>query len=572
MKDLLRYMKPYRGRLALMCFLYVIMTLSGLLMPTVMSAIVNTGITNKDMDYIIKMGLVMLGLAAAALLCGILVTKVNAYVSSNFTRSVQKEVFRKVNTLSFEEFGKVGTSSLLTRSTEDVFMLQDASSSFMYVLAVVPIYFIGGCALAFATDWLLALVLVVIAPLVLFIVRLVTKNMGKLWEQSDKYIDMQNRVVRERLSGIRVIRAFDKEDHEHERIAYATHEMADNIIKANVRAGTINPLAILLLNLATVVMLYIGSVRLQTEATLTAGGIIATIQYVALIMNALLILSWTIAWIPHLRVCINRVGEVLRMQGLPQGVSSGETLDGSVCMDHVSFYYPDAEAPALRDVNIDIHPGEVAAIIGGTGSGKTSVARLIMDFYHPTEGSIRLGGRDYTTVNSETVRDNVSIALQKSMIFEGTIGENLRMGKPDATDAELDEVTRIAQIHDFIMEQEGGYGYLLTQAGANLSGGQKQRINIARTILKPASVYVFDDSFSALDYLTESKLRRELNHYLEGKTQLIVTQRAATAMRCDKVYVMDRGQIVGAGTHEELLESCSIYREIYDSQLGGKRA
>lgn len=569
MKIIFQYIKPYKGKLILVGSLYLASTVCSLLMPYLMSSIVNNGIQAQDMNLILKVGALMLVLALAALACGIFTTKVNSHISTNFSRDLRNSVFQKINSLSFEEYASIGTSSLLTRATHDIFNIQEASVSFTYVIVTFPILFIGGAILAFTSDWLLSLVLVLMAPLVILIVWLVTRRTGALWDNSDKYIDMQNKVVRERLSGLRVVRSFDKEEHEHKRISFATEEMAKNIIKANVLAGVINPLSLFLMNLATIAMLYIGAMRIQTEAWLTAGDIIATIQYVALIMNGLLVLSWTFIWLPHLKVCVRRVSEVLKLKGQGETSSSGEILNGEIHLENVSFSYGDSEQPALQGINMDIKNGEIVSIIGGTGSGKTTVMKLLMDFYPPTMGRITLGGKDYNELTRETVRDNISIALQKSMIFEGSIEENIKMGKKDATTDELERVTTIAQINDFIKAQEGGYGHRLAQSGSNISGGQKQRFNIARTIIKPASVYIFDDSFSALDYLTESKLRKELNRYLEGKTQIIVTQRAATAMRSDKVYVMDRGRIVGCGTHEELLENCPIYKEIYDSQLGG---
>ncbi|MDO4564539.1 MAG: ABC transporter ATP-binding protein [Clostridia bacterium] len=569
MRQIFRYIKPYRRKLVLVGLLYLVSTMCSLLMPYLMSSIVNDGIQAHDMGMIIRIGVLMLLLAAMALGCGIWTTRVNSKVSTGFSRDLRNSVFQKINSLSFEEYASIGTSSLLTRATHDIFNIQEASVSFVYVIVTFPVLFIGGAVLAFTSDWLLALVLVALAPLVLLIIWLVTRRMGNLWENSDKYIDMQNKVVRERLSGLRVVRSFDKELHEHRRIEFATKEMAKNIIKANVLAGVINPLSLFLLNIATIAMLYIGAVRIQSEAWLTAGDIIATVQYVALIMNGLLVLSWTFVWLPHLKVCVRRVSEVLALKGQPAEQVSGEVLSGEIKLENVSFSYGDSEQPVLQNIDIDIKNGEIVSIIGGTGSGKTTVMKLLMDFYAPTGGRISMGGRDYSTLSRETVRDNIAIALQKSMIFEGTIEENIKMGKKDASPDELERVAEIAQISDFIHSQENGYSYKLAQAGANISGGQKQRFNIARTIIKPASVYIFDDSFSALDYLTESKLRKELNRYLKGKTQIIVTQRAATAMRCDKVYVMDRGRIVGVGTHEELLSSCPIYKEIYDSQLGG---
>ena len=569
MKTILLFVRPYRRRLALIGALYVFATLAGLFMPYLMSDIVNVGIRGQNMPYILGRGGLMLLLAALALLCSLWTTKLNAGVAAGFMEALQTAVFQKINSLTFEEYTGIGTASLLTRSTDDIFAVQNAANSIVYAVVTVPVLFIGGAVLAFASDWLLSLVLILLAPAVLLIVCFVTRHLDKLWDNSDRYVDMQNRVVRERLSGIRVIRAFDREQHEHRRAAFATEEMAKNIITANVRMGMINPVSILLLNLCTVAMLYIGAVRMQAEPLLRAGDVIATVQYVALMMNGLLVLSWTFAWLPQIRVSVRRIAEVLRLPGQPAAVAQPEHLAGSIRLSHVTFRYPGAETAALTDISMDVQEGEIVAVIGGTGSGKTTLMKLLLAFYPPSEGEIRLGGRAYDTLPRETVRDNFAVALQKSMIFEGTIAENIRMGNADATDAAVESAARDSQLADFIASHEEGLDYPLTQAGSNLSGGQKQRVNIARTIIRDASVYVFDDSFSALDYLTESRLRTALNRRLAGKTQLIVTQRAATAMRCDKIYVLDRGRVAGAGTHEQLLGSCTIYREIFESQLGG---
>ena len=569
MKEIYKYLKPYRKKLILVGFLYAISTMCGLFLPYIMGNMVNVGIANSDMKYIYSMGGVMFGLSCIALTSGAVTAKINAKISTSYTCDIQKAVFKKVNSLSFEEYGSIGTSSLLTRSTHDIFMLQEAASSFVYAIVTVPILFIGGCVLALKSDWLLALVMLFLVPLVVLIVWLATRNMETLWDTSDKYVDIQNRVVRERLSGIRVIRAFDKEKREHNRIINATNTMADNIIKANVKASSINPLSLFLLNISTVVMLYIGYVRIQNEAFLTAGDIIATIQYVALIMNALLVMSWTIILLPHLKVCINRIGQVLKLQGVSVGGMKKAVLSGSLRFNNVTMSYGDGE-DVLSNVSLDIKNGEIVGIIGGTGSGKSSIIRMIMGFYKQKNGGeILMGGKDYSQLSKEEIRNNVAVALQKSMIFEGSIAYNIRMGNPEATDQEIKKAAEIAQIADFIDGLDDKYDHILTQSGANLSGGQKQRINIARTILKPASIYIFDDSFSALDFLTESKVRRGLNEFLKGKTQIIVTQRAATAMGCDKVYVLDNGKVVGFGSHEELLKKCTIYKEIYDSQIGG---
>ena len=573
MKTILPFLKPYRGKLILTGVLCVVSTLEGVFLPYLMSRIVDDGIAVGDMGEIFKIGALMLALALCSMLCALLNGAVNARVSSGFSSDLVHGIFRKATRLSFETFSKVGTSGLLTRSTHDVTTIAEASSMFVNVVIIVPILMAGGIAFAFLSDRVLALVLLLSLPLAFLVLYPIVRHLDALWKLSDEYIDEQNRLMRERLSGIRVIRAFDKEAHEHGRIAHATEEMAKYIIRANVRAGYVNPLCMLILNLATVVMLLVGAARLQDpellRAGLTAGGIIATVQYVALILNGVMMLSWTFVFLPHLKVCVNRVSEVLELPDMPDEPSDGTRYAGDLVLKDVSFSYPDSELMTLSDINIEVKNGETAALIGGTGSGKSTILKLLLALYQPTSGTITLDGRDYAALGRSAVRDNVSAALQKGMVFEGSLLENVRMGCPDANEEEVKNVLEIAQMREFAESHEEGLGYRLAQSGSNISGGQKQRISIARTILKPASVYIFDDSFSALDYLTESRLRKALNQYLAGKTQIIITQRAATAMRCDRIYVLEQGRIVGSGTHESLLKDCTVYREIVHSQLGG---
>lgn len=576
MKIILRYLKPYQKPLILTGVLCLAFTLGGAFLPYLMSRIVDDGIATGNMGVIVRLGGLMLLLAIVSMLCAIWMGAVNARISAGFSHDLTRSIFDKASALDFENFSKIGTSGLLTRSTHDVSTLSGASSMMVNVVVVVPILMIGGVAFALLSDRVLALILLLAMPIAFLILFPIVRHLDRLWKLSDEYIDEQNRLMRERLSGIRVIRAFDKEAHEHGRIAHATEEMAKYIIRANVRAGYVNPLCMLVLNLATVVMLLVGANRLQNpelmQAGLTAGGVIATVQYVALILNGVMMLSWTFVFLPHLKVCINRVTEVLELPDEPADAGDGTILGGDLVLNHVGFAYPGSELKTLSDVSMTVKAGETAAIIGGTGSGKSTVLKLLLDFYPPAEGSISLGGVSYETIGRGGVRDNVSAALQKGMVFEGTLLDNVRMGNPDADEDAVKTVLDIAQMTDFVESHEEGLSYRLAQAGANISGGQKQRISIARTILKPASVYVFDDSFSALDFLTESKLRKALNRYLAGKTQIIITQRAATAMRCDHIFVIEQGSIVGSGTHAELLRTCTVYREIVRSQLGGDAA
>lgn len=545
----------------------VLQSLCALFLPYVMSDIVEIGIRNSDMDYILQKGAVMLALAVGAIICALLYNVVSAKFSSQFGVGIRKQLFNKVNTLNFEQFASLGTGSIITRATDEIGWLEDVVGSAPYVLINAPTLFIGGVVLSFKGDWLLPLIFLSIALVALAVATFITTRMSKYWKRGDKYTDVQNRVVRERLSGIRIVRSLNKENYEHGRAVFATNQMNNSFVKANSIAGLISPLVSLFLNIATVAVVYVGAIRLQNSSTLKAGDILSTIQYISFILSAILMLSWSISSVPHVKVSLERIAEILDMKNDRESPSSGEKLGGSVEMEKVCFAYGGSAQDALHDIDFYAHEGETVGIIGGTGSGKTTLTKMILDFYPEKSGELRLGGKSYGELSPATVRDNVSVALQKSMIFEGTIADNVKMGCPNATDEQLAEVLKIAQLSEFLADKAEGVNYMLTQAGNNLSGGQKQRVNIARAILKSASVYIFDDSFSALDYLTEANLRAALNVYLQGKTQIIVTQRAATAMHCDRVYVLDNGNVVGVGTHEQLLENCRIYREIYDSQM-----
>ncbi len=569
MKHLLKFIKPFWGELVILMCLYAAATLCALFMPYVMSNIVEIGIKNRDMPFILREGAIMIALALAAFICALITNRVASNFSSKIAVTMRKTVFNKVNTLSFEQFSEIGTGSLITRTTEDIGWMEETISQVPYVMITCPIMFIGGIALSFKGDWVLPLILLGASVVVLAITTLITSSLEKHWQRGDEFTDVQNRIVRERLSGVRVVRAFDKDSYEHKRSAKAISEMNNSFVKANTISGIVSPVASLFLNMATVAIIYVGAMRAQNVDTLKTGDILATIQYIALIANAVLVLSWTISFIPHIKVSMRRIVAILNVDNGTADESSGEVLNGDIKFDKVNFAYDNAANNVLSDVSLDIANGEIVGIIGGTGSGKSTLVKILLDFYSVKGGDRYFGNVNYKDLTPATVRDNVAVALQKSMIFEGTIADNVKMGNKDATDEQIAEVLEIAQMSRFIESKEEKLDYKLTQAGANISGGQKQRINIARTILKPASVYVFDDSFSALDYLTEANLRKSLNKYLEGKTQIIVTQRAATAMRCDKVYVLDEGKVVGCGTHKELLNNCTTYKEIYDSQMGG---
>lgn len=567
-KFLFKYFKKYKLSLALTGVLYLVASASALAMPNLMSRIIDDGIRNSNIKTVYVLSGIMLSIAVVSFLLAIVGKKMNAVVSNSIAEDMRNDVFEKINSLTFEEFSSIGSSSLLTRANEDVFALQDVANSFVYAVTNVPVMLFGGVILSLLKDFSIALILLSIIPIVAFIVFLLVKKMGRLWEISNKYCDKQNKLVRERLTGIRVIRAFDKERYEHGRISEATDVMADNMIRANVLSSLITPVSLLLLNVVTVAVIYVGAIRMQNPAILKAGDIIAIIQYVGIASNGLLAAVWVFAWLPHFKVSARRVNEVLSLKGVPESEGKAKYIRGDIRITNLSFTYPHAKLPALTDVNMNIEEGETVAIIGGTGSGKTTLIKLLAGFYEPTEGTILFGGYDYSALTTDDVRSNISVALQKSMIFEGTIKDNVMMSKTDAGDEEVFHALETARMADYVNSHKEGIYYELSQSGANLSGGQKQRINIARTIFKKSSVYVFDDSFSALDFLTESKLRRALSVELKGKTQIIITQRISTAIHSDRIFVMANGKIVGEGSHDDLINTCEIYKEIYASQMG----
>ena len=574
MRKLLSYLKPYRGKIALATLLMAISAVCDLLLPTLMSNVLDKGVYGAaeadTFPYILKTAGLMLATSLVSLAAVAGGYWVVYHVISGYTWSLRSALFRKVHTMTLAEVSRIGTSNLVTRSTHDVGTLNWVISMLCGNLVIIPLMFLGAVFLCMRKDFSLSLVIVCAVPLLIAVVMLMSKKIAHLWEVSDDYCDKQNDLVRERLRGVRVIRAFDRERYAHERVTEATRVMADNIIRANVRMAIIDPMAAFVLNAAALLMVYLGGIRMERGSGLTAGDIFAMIQYINIILGAIISVSFAIVMLPHAKVAAKRLSQVTESTGLEDDrPAEGRSFSGSVDLDRVSFTYPGSKLPALTDVDLHIRAGEWVSVIGGTGSGKTTLAELLLAFRKPTEGSLRFDGLDTATLSPKDVRNNISCALQKSMLYAGTVAENLRMAKPDATDDELWAALELAQVADFIREQPEGLGFKLEPAATNVSGGQKQRLAIARAILKDAPIYIFDDSFSALDFLTEAKVRKALNEKLAGRTRIVITQRVVSAMHCDRIFVLADGALVGAGTHGELLKNCAIYREIFLSQTGG---
>ena len=544
-----------------------------LLLPFVMSEIVEKGISEQNIPFVWQYAVIMVLLAIVSVAANIISAKLNTAISAGYSSDLCRVTFEKINSLSYTNYTKIGPSGLLTRATDDIWNVEETITSLPYTLFTVPIMFIGSAVLAFLADPVLSAVFMLSIPPILILVLILMRPLYDMWDKSDKYVDMQNKIVRERLAGLRVVRAFNNEKREHGRAKFATEEMAKYMIRANTRGGMVDPFAMLLLNLATVAVIYFGGIRAQAGSGISTGGIIAVLQYIGMITNAVISISWTLAWLPKVKVSMRRLNEIHSNpdeETIPEG--EGDVPNGfDIEINNLSFTYPDSTKNVLENLSLTVKQGEQIALIGGTGSGKSTLIKLLAGLFEPSEGEIIIGGASYKDMRKVDVRSHFSVALQKAQIFEGTVRDNIKMGKPDATDEEVYKVLGLSKMAEFVDSHEEGLDYILVGSGQNVSGGQRQRLNMARTVIKEADVYIFDDSFSALDFLTESEIKENYSALLRGKSRIVATQRISTAMSADRIYVLDNGRIIGVGTHRELLSSCPIYREIADSQLGGRK-
>ncbi len=570
MKALIPYLKPYWKWMALAAASMSLSTVCDLMLPTIMSELLNSGVYLADMDRVLRCCLGMLAVALVGIGAYLLGLRLSTKVVAEFCRDLRGTVFQKVHGMTFEEFGKLGTAALVTRASHDVQTVSWIASELCGTVIMIPVLFFGGVFLAMAKDVALSLVLLAVVPVIIVVVLRVGRTIIPLWEKADEYIDKTNGFMRQRLRGIRVIRAFNAEDREHEKIEHAIDVMSESFIRSNIAMGLISPLAMLLLNLVAVLVVWFGGIRLDQGSGLTGGDIFAIIQYISLVSNGLIMGAFTIIMFPQAQVAAKRIGQVLTAQTMADPVARQNlALSGDIRFQNVTFRYQGADEPALEAVDFHIRPGEKIAVIGGTGAGKSTLVSMLLGFHVPTQGHVLLDGRPTTELSRHAMRENMAVVLQNATIYSGTIRDNVRMGDPNATQEQILEALEAAQAMEFVGTFPEGLDHVIKQSGKNLSGGQRQRLSIARALLRQVPIYVFDDSFSALDFLTEANLRQALNTRLQGRTQLIITQRITSAMHCDRILVLDRGVLVDQGNHRELLDRCRVYQEIYASQTGG---
>ncbi|MFT8363559.1 MAG: ABC transporter ATP-binding protein [Sporolactobacillus sp.] len=572
MIQLMRYMKPYKWAAAVSVLFVFLQSLANLYLPTLMSDIVDTGVVKGNMPYVYKIGFYMLLVTLLAGVFTVIANYLASKVASRFGRDVRNNMFAHVETFSLKEFDQIGTSSLITRTTNDIAQIEQVFMMILKMMVMAPLMCIGGIIMAVNKDAKLSLVLVVSVPLLILVVAILGKTAIPIFKQIQKKLDRMNLVLREQLTGIRVLRSFNRETYEQLRFDRANQDVTDISIRINKIMATAMPLMMLIMNLATVAIVWFGGLRISS-GQMQVGDLMAFIQYAMQIMFSVLMGAMMFIMIPRAQVSAGRVNEVLSIQPdirdrTTADWSQEDAKDGAVInFDQVTYRYPGAENPAVSDISFTALPGETTAIIGGTGAGKTTLLNLILRFFDADSGTVSVSGHDVRDWQLDCLRRVIGYVPQKIQLFKGTVSENIRYGNPLATDEEVKEAARVAQADGFIAAADKGYDGFLTQGGTNFSGGQKQRLAIARALVRQASIYVLDDSFSALDYRTDSALRAELKKMTLKATVLIVAQRVSTVLNADKIIVLDEGKVAGMGTHKQLMGTCKVYQEIVASQL-----
>lgn len=569
MKEMLKYYKPYIPIILLIIAALFGQAMCELALPGYMSDIINFGIIKSDMSYIYKTGAIMLLVALAVVICTGLAGLFSARVAAKSSRDIRSALFRRVTAFSAAELERFSTASLITRSTNDVQMVQQSTVMILRLACFAPIMGIGAVIKALRTSvplsWTIALAVLAILLIMALAFFLVMPKFKVLQSKLDRI----NLIMGERLSGLLVVRAFTMEPYEEDRFDEANLELKKINIFVNRAMSFLMPALMLVMNLSSILIVWVGS-KLIDAQNLLVGDMLAFMQYAMQIIISFLFITMMFIMIPRAVVSGQRIGAVLKVEpsinDAPDCVEA-DSPAGKIEFRDVSFAYPDAEEKTLSHISFTANPGETTAIIGGTGSGKSSLISLIPRFYDVTEGEILLDGTDIRRISQKSLRQAIGYVPQKGILFSGTIASNLRYAKEDASSEEMREAAEIAQAMDFIREKPEGFEEPVAQGGTTVSGGQKQRLSIARALLKNPKIYLFDDSFSALDFKTDAALRKALKEKVGNSTFIIVAQRINTIMDADKIIVLDEGQIAGIGTHSQLLKECGVYREIASSQL-----
>ena len=567
---LARYRRPITGLL----ILSLAGTMAALLLPSLNAAIIDEGVAKGDTAFIWRTGGMMLAVTLVQVGCSIWATYLGAKTAMSFGRDVRGALFERVLSFSSRELNHFGAPSLITRNTNDVQQVQMLVLLSCTMFVAAPITMIGGIIMALRTDVGLSWLVAVAMPVLAFSIFLVIRKMGPLFRLMQTRIDTVNRVLREQITGIRVVRAFVREPYETARFARANTELTDTTISVGRYVATIFPIVMFILNVSSVAVLWFGARRIDA-GEMQIGALTAFLTYLIQILMSVMMATFLLIIAPRAAVCAERIQEVLNTESsvLPPARPVTELpATGVVAFQDTEFTYPGAESPVLRKISFTAEPGETTAIIGSTGAGKSTLISLIPRLFDATGGSVKVDGVEVRDCDPEMLWSRIGLVPQKAFLFTGTVASNLRYGNPDATDEELWQALRVAQAEDFVREMSGQLEAPISQGGTNVSGGQRQRLAIARALVKRPRIFVFDDSFSALDVATDARLRAALQRETAEAAVIIVGQRVATIADADKILVMEHGEIVGSGTHEELLAHCPTYAEIVDSQLSAAEA
>jgi ATP-binding cassette subfamily B protein len=538
-------------------------------LPTLMSNIVDKGIVAGDIGYIWKEGGIMLLVSAAGGVCAVLASLMASRSALGLGKVLRGKIFTHVENFSLHEFDKFGASTLLTRTTNDVVQIQTSTALFLTMIANALFTSVGAAFLAYAADPGLTRILYVALPVIAVAIVVVMKLVIPLFGMVQTEIDKITKVVRENLTGIRVIRAFNRIDHEKARFDKANADVTNTYISVNRIMAGLMPLMMLVMNGVTIAIIWFGSKRIDT-GNLTLGPMLAFMQYALQILISILMLTVLFIQLPRSAAAADRIVAVLETKPEIKDASETHKADterGYVAFQDVGFSYDGGEEAALCNISFEAKPGETTAIIGSTGSGKTTLVSLIPRFYDTSSGKVLVDGVDVRELSQEDLRRRIGFVPQKAVLFTGTVADNIRYGKDDATDMEVAHAAEVAQAADFIAAMPDGYATMLSEGGLNLSGGQKQRLAMARALVRRPEIYVFDDSFSALDFKTDANLRAALAKETRDATVIIVAQRVGSIMSADRIIVLDEGKLAGIGTHKELMSTCEVYREIVYSQL-----
>ncbi|WP_104043431.1 ABC transporter ATP-binding protein [Arthrobacter sp. ZGTC412] len=571
-KLLVEYLRPHRQLLIAVVIFQLAQSIASLYLPTLNADIIDEGVAKANIGYILSLGGVMLAITLVQIVCAVIAVYFAAKAAMGVGRDLRGAVFARVGEFSEQEVTRFGAPSLITRSTNDVQQVQQLVLMSATMLVTAPMLSIGGVIMAVRQDVQLSWLIAVAVPVLLIAVGLLTVRMVPLFRKMQKRIDTVNRVLREQLTGIRVVRAFVREDIETERFARANEDVTDTALRAGRLMALAFPVVMLVLNVSSVAVIWFGSFRIQ-DGSMQVGTLIAFLSYLLQILMSVMMATFMAVMIPRAAVSADRIGEVLATESSvrpPKNPVSSEVRRGELEMRDVGFAYPGADQPVLSGISFTARAGQTTAIIGSTGAGKTTLVNLMPRLFDATTGSVRMDGVDVRELHPDLLWGHIGLVPQRPYLFTGTVRSNLLYGKPDATEDELWEALRIAQARDFVEQMDEGLDAPISQGGTNVSGGQRQRLATARALVKRPELYIFDDSFSSLDTGTDARLRQALKRSTAGATLVIIAQRVSSIVDADQILVLDDGRIVGRGTHSELLETLETYREIVSSQLAAE--